>query len=81
MYIRSSKTKKEPFQIPISYGRKSYTCPVYWLEKMFTMYPRSKNNYLFSTSKVRSISYSIFNAALKSLHGKQGLREILQPTP
>ena len=78
MYIRSSKTKKEPFQIPVSYGRKSYTCPVYWLEKMFTLYPRSKNNYLFSTSKVRSISYSIFNAALKSLTLKARLKDRLR---
>ena len=72
--IRSSKTKKEPFQIPISYGRKNCTCPVYWLEFFFTRYPISKNDYLFSTSKVRSISYSIFNAALKSLTLKAMLK-------
>ena len=43
---------------------KNSTCPVYWLDKLFTRYPRNKNDYL---SKVRSISYSIFNTALKSL--------------
>ena len=72
--IRSSKTKKEPFQIPISYGRKYSICPVYWLEKILKRYPRSSNDYLFSTSKVRCISYSIFNAALKSLTLKAGLK-------
>ena len=65
--IHSSKTSKEPVQIPISYGREKSTCPVYWLNKLFTRYPRNKNDFLFSTSKVRSISYSIFNTALKSL--------------
>ena len=72
--IRSSKTKKEPFQISISYGRKNSICPVYWLGKMFTRYPRSRNAYLFSTSKVRCISYQIFNAALKSLTLKARLK-------
>ena len=74
VYIHSSKTRKEPFQIPISYGRENSTCPVYWLNKLFTRYPRNKNDYLFSTSKVRSISYSIFNTALKSLILKAGLK-------
>ena len=72
--IHSSKTSKEPFQIPISYGREKSTCPVYWLNKLFTHYPRNKNEFLFSTSKVRRISYSIFNTALKSLTFKAGLK-------
>ena len=47
--IRSSKTKKEPFQIPKSYGRKNFICPVYWLERFFTRYPRSKREILQPT--------------------------------
>ena len=72
VYVHLSKTNKNSVEIPISYGREKITCPVYWLDKLFTCYPRNKNDYLFSTSKVRSISYSIFNTALKSLNFKAG---------
>ena len=74
VFVHSSKTHKNPVEIPISYGREKSTCPVYWLDKLFTRYPRNKNDYLFSTSKVRSISYSVFNTSLKSLTFKAGLK-------
>ena len=74
--IRSSKTKKagKPTKNPISYGRDKFSCPVYWLDKLFRRYPRNKNDYLFSTIKVQSISYSMFNTALKSLIAKAGIK-------
>ena len=74
--IRSSKTKKsgKPTEIPIPYGRDKFSCPVYWLDKLFRRYPRNKNDYLFSTIKVQSVSYSMFNTALKSLTAKAGIK-------
>ena len=74
VYVRSSKTKITPNEIRISYGRDKFSCPVYWLDKLFTRYPRNKKDYLFSTSKIRSISYSMFNTALKSLTFKAGIK-------
>ena len=74
--IISSKTNKsgKPSKIPIAYGRDKFSCPVYWLDKLFTRYPRNKNDYLFSTTKVQSVSYSMFNTALKSLIVKAGIK-------
>ena len=76
VYVRSSKTNKTgiPTEIPIAYGREKLSCPVYWLDKLFSRYPRNKNDYLFSTPKVRSVSYSMFNTALKSLIVKAGIK-------
>ena len=74
--IRSSKTKKagKPSKIPITYCRDKCPCPVYWLDRLFKCYPRNKNDYLFSTGKVQSVSHSIFNGALKSLIAKSGIK-------
>ena len=51
--VRSSKTKKlgKPAQISISYGRENFSCPVYWLKKLFKHYPRNKNDISFFTVK------------------------------
>ena len=72
----SSKTKKSGklSKIPICYRRDKFSCPVYWLDKLFTRHPRNKNYYLFSTIKAQSVSYSKFITALKSLIVKAGIK-------
>lgn len=48
-------------------------CPVYWLKRLFVRFPMNSKAYLFSSSKMKGLSYALFHKRFRSLCKAAGL--------
>ena len=74
--VNSSKTKQK-FKVHkthIARAESHVLCPVYWLEKLFTIYPSVGADLLCSTQIYPQMSYSTLNKSLKNLIGASKIK-------
>lgn len=66
--IHSSKTRKPTAQcvkLPVVKSSGTDFCPVFWVHYLFLNHPLGQNAPLFSTSKLSTLSYSMFSRTFK----------------
>lgn len=74
--INSSKSRssRNPVYIPIVSSRNTKFCPVYWIRRLFSLFPKSLDSNLLSSRFCPRLTYSCFWKRLKTLCNRAQLK-------
>lgn len=70
---KTSSARKPPVIIPVNKMSNNRSCIVYWLKKMFDMFPMSDACFLFSSKKVECLTYNNFSKEFEKLLKLSGI--------